>query len=150
MRKLLPALLALALVGCASFQPGRYERSADRIIGLINSGQAAELASASGAPFLLDGEILVRRADVADFWKDAARAGLKIGPQAAARAVPLDNRTFERFAQTMEVRAFFSKYISDRGSLVVVEAGKTRILLLFERGKWGRTLIVGFKGPDAL
>jgi hypothetical protein len=149
MRMLLAAVLALA--GCASLQPAaRFERSADHVIELINSGRAADLASSSAVPFLLDGEILLLRSDVADFWRGVAGSGFKIGPQPTLHAVALDDRSFERFASTMEVRTFFSKYVSRQGSLVVVETGRSRILLLLDRGKWGRTLIVGFRGPDAI
>jgi hypothetical protein len=151
MRMLLAAVLALAMAGCASLQPAaRFERSADHVVDLINSGRAADLASSSALPFLLDGEILLLRSDVAGFWRGVAGSGFKIGPQATVHAVALDDRSFERFASTMEVRTFFSRHVSRQGSLVVVEAGRSRILLLLDRGKWGRTLIVGFRGPDAI
>ena len=150
MRKLLLGALCVALAGCATFAPKRFERSAERIIGLLNSGQAVELAKLSQTPFLLDGELLLLDGDVAGFWTGVAKAGFRIDPAASVKAVPLDSESFKRFASTMEAKAFFEKYVSERGSLVVLEAGRSRILLLLERGKMGRTLIVGFKGPDAI
>ena len=150
MRKLLLGALCASLFGCATFAPRRFERSAGRIIGLVNSGQAAELASMSQTPFLLDGELMLLDRDVAELWSGMIKAGIKIGPAASVKALPLDGESFKRFASTMEAKTFFEKYVSDRGSLVVLQAGSSRILLLLERGKRGRTLIVGFKGPDAI
>ncbi len=150
MRKLLLALVCLALAACATLSPRRAERAAGEIVGLVNSGRAAELARMSRAPFLLDGELLLLASDVAAFWDGVSKAGLRIDPAAAVKAVPVDAQTYARFASTMEVKTFFESYVSKKGSLVVLEAGRARILLLLERGKGGRTLIVGFKGPDAI
>ena len=150
MRKLLAVCLCLALAACATFAPRRYERATEQIIALVNSGRAAELAQLSRTPFLLDGELLLLGSDVAAFWHDVSKAGFKIDPSASVTAVPVDSRTFARFASTMEVKTFFESHVSTKGSLVVLDAGKTRILLLLERGKGGRTVIVGFKGPDAV
>ena len=150
MRKLLPASLCLVLAACATFAPRRYERAAEQVVGLVNSGQAAELTRMSRAPFLLDGELLLLASDVAAFWDGVSKAGFRVDPSAAVTAMPVDSQTYVRFASTMEVRTFFESYVSKKGSLVVLEAGRTRILLLLDRGKGGRTLILGFKGPDVL
>jgi hypothetical protein len=148
MRKLLVAAVCAALAGCATL--GRFERSAERIVGLVNSGQAAELAAMSRTPFLLDGELLLLDADVAELWKGIVAAGFRIEPGSSPTAGPLGAESYKRFASTMEVRTFFQKYVSDRGSLVELEAGRSRILLLLDRGRMGSAVIVGFKGPDAI
>jgi hypothetical protein len=151
MRKLLLGALCLTLASCATFSPKRYERSAAGVVALVNLGKAADLAAMSRTPFVLDGELLLLPSDVSDFWQGALKAGLRIDPAAAVAAVPLDADSYKRFASSMEVRTFFQKYVSNaKGSLVALEDGKSRILLLLERDKKGRMLIVGFKGPDAL
>jgi hypothetical protein len=150
MRKLWLALLCVALAACATFAPRRYERAAEQIAGLVNSGQAAELARMSRAPFLLDGELLLLERDVATFWDGVTRAGFRIDPSATATATPVDAQTYIRFASTMEVKTFFQSYVSKKGFVVELDAGRARILLLLDRGKGGRTQIVGFKGPDAI
>lgn len=151
MRKLLLAALCVAVSGCATFAPRRFERSAEQVIGLLNSGQATELAAMSRTPFLLDGELVLLDADVAELWNGMVKAGLRIDAAASVSALPVDDETYKRFASTMEVRTFFDKYVSDRGSLVVLEAGRSRVLLILDRGRGSRrALIVGFKGPDAI
>ncbi len=150
MRKLLLPVLCAALAGCATLGTGRFERSAERVAGLLNSGQAGELAAMSRTPFLLDGEPILLDADVAALWSGMVAAGFRIDQAAVATAVPLDPDSYKRFAPTMEVRAFFGSYVSERGSIVALDAGRSRILLLLDRGKMGRTVIVGFKGPDFL
>ncbi len=150
MRKLLLASLCLALAACATFGPRQAQRAAGEIVGLVNSGQAAELARMSRAPFLLDGELLLLPGDIATFWDGVSKARFRIDPAAAVTVVPVDTQTYTRFAATMEVKTFFQSYVSKKGALVVLESGRSRILLLLERGKGGRTQIVGFKGPDAI
>jgi hypothetical protein len=79
------------------------------------------------------------------------KAGFRIEAPGSVNALPLDAESYKRFASTMEVRTFFQRYVSGRGSLVELEAGRSRILLLLERGRApGGVLIVGFKGPDAI
>ncbi len=151
MRKLVLAALCVAVSGCATFAPRRFERSAEQVIGLLNSGQASELAAMSRTPFLLDGELLVLDADVAELWRGMVKSGFRIDAAASIEALPVDGETYRRFASTMEVRTFLEQYVGDSGSLVTLEAGRSRILLLLDRGRGpGRTVIVGFKGPDLL
>ena len=88
---------------------------------------------------------------MAALWDGMAKAGFRIAEAASVTAIPLDADSYRRFASTMEVKTFFGKYVSGRGSIVEVEAGRSRILLLLDRGRGpGRALIVGFKGPDAI
>lgn len=146
MKRALLAILCVTVAGCATL--GRFERSADDIVALINSGNAAELAAATRTPFLLDGELIVLDQDVALFWENAVKAGFRVQTE-ALEAQPLEPESYRRFAPTMEVRTFFEKYVSERGSIVVLSGGGVRVLLLLDRGK-GRITILGFKGPDAL
>jgi hypothetical protein len=150
-KTLLVALCAtVVLVGCATFPDGRFERSAQTIVDAINAGDVQELIDRTRTPFLLDGEIVILDRDIEIFWQNAIEAGFRVD-EATADAVPLDEGSFRDFADTMEVRAFFERYItSKKGAVVELRTGTYRILLLLERQGMGDCLILGMKGPEGV
>ena len=91
MRKLVLAAAACAaaitLASCASFQHSWDQGNVQNVANLINAGQSAKLAAMSSTPFLVDGEIVALKADVAGFWDGIIKAGYKVeGPRLGAAA----------------------------------------------------------------
>lgn len=149
MKQAAAILLCVLVAGCATFSAGRYEKATADIADMIDSGDVRGLVASSETPFLLDGELIMLEQDVSTFWTNIVEAGFRIGSTSAVMAQPLDDQSFAEFAQTMEVKTFFQKYISEIGSVVVLKTDSFQLLLLLDRDR-GRTTIVGFKGPEAL
>ena len=151
MRRLLGAAacgILLALSSCASLQHGWDKGNVAMVADLINAGKSAELAQMSGSPFLVDGEVVPLKADVASFWAGIIKAGYKVqGPQLGS-AAPAAADSYKQFADTMEVRAFFKNYVKADMRLLELKTadGKTVLLIVKDR-LFSKKIIQGFKGP---
>ena len=138
---------AIALASCASLQHSWDQGSIGNLAALINTGQAAKLSSFSTTPFLVDGEIVLLKADVAGFWDGVVKSGFKVESPVLQSGEPVSPESYKRFADTMEVRAFFAQYVKkDNRLLELKTSAGTRILLLMH-DDWFSKSIQGFKGP---
>ncbi|HTP58323.1 MAG TPA: hypothetical protein VMM82_05355, partial [Spirochaetia bacterium] len=105
------AAAALLLSGCASLQRSWDQGNVDMVARLINNGQGQALAAMSSTPFLVDGEIVAMKPDVATFWNGIIKAGFKVEGATLTQGVPLTADSYKQFADTMEVKSFFSQYV---------------------------------------
>jgi hypothetical protein len=138
----------LVLASCASLQHGWDQGNVGMVADLINSGQSARLAAMRSSPFLIDGEVVPLKADVAGFWDGIVKAGYKVsGPQLGA-AAPAAADSYKQFADTMEVRAFFKNYVKKDTRILELKtsSGKT-VLLIIKDAVFSKKIIQGFKGP---
>jgi hypothetical protein len=136
----------LALASCASIQRSIDQGAVRQVADLVNSGQAQKLASMSVAPFLLDGEIVPLPGDIASFWEGIVEAGFRVEGAALESGVPVAADSYGKFADTMEVRSYFSRYAKNARILEMTTSTGKRILLLAKRD-WFTWKILGFKGP---
>jgi hypothetical protein len=144
---LVPLLVSVALASCASIQRSQDQGTVRQVANLINSGDSARLASLSASPFLLDGEIVPLAADVASFWQGIAKAGFRVEGAALDKAALVGAESYRDFADTMEVKSFFSRYVKDGTRILeLTTSAGTRIRLL-TRSQWFSWKILGFKGP---
>ena len=126
----------------------RDEASVGMFARLINTGQAKALASMSAVPFLVDQEIVSIPADVEDFWRVLVDSRFTVGEAALAASFPVTEASYREFADTMEVKAFFAKYVAKGTRLLELSTAEgRRILLLVLEEPFGRKTIRGFKGP---
>lgn len=149
-RKLVLTALATALVvlsSCASLQRSWDQRNVEMVAQLINDGQAQKLAAMSATPFLVDGEIVALKADVASFWNGIVKAGFRVEGPALTQGVPVTAESYKQFADTMEVKSFFAQYVKKDARVLELRTATSgdKILLIF-RDSWSKT-IYGFKGP---
>ena len=114
---------------------------------LINDGQGQALAAMSSTPFLVDGEIVAMKPDVATFWSGIIKAGFKVDGATLTQGAPLTADSYKQFADTMEVKSFFSQYVKKDARILELRTATAgdRILLIF-RDSYSKT-IYGFKGP---
>jgi hypothetical protein len=137
---------AMALASCASFQHSWDQGNVENVAKLINDGQSARLAAMSATPFLVDGEIVPLKADVAGFWEGIIKAGYKVQGPALGEAAPVNTDTYKHFADTMEVKSFFAQYVKKDTRVLELRTANGRILLII-RDSWFSKTIHGFKGP---
>ena len=118
-----------------------------QVADLINSGDSVQLASHSESPFLLDGEIVPLPADVASFWQGIAKAGYRVEGAALDRGAPVGADSYKDFADTMEVKSFFSRYVKDGARVLELTTSAGTHIRLLTRSRWFSWKILGFKGP---
>ena len=139
---------AITLASCASLQHNWDQDNVTAVAALINEGQAAKLSAMSSTPFLVDGEIVSLKADVAGFWDGIIKAGYRVeSPQlGAATAVSADS--YRQFADTFEVKAFFTQYVSKDARILELRTSSDRsVLLIIKDALFSTKTIQGFKGP---
>jgi hypothetical protein len=148
MKRLLAVLATAALLAsCATTDLSRGQGDAAQLADLVNSGQAKQLAALSAVPFLLDGEILALKGDVASFWQGVVSSGYRIAGASVQRSVPPGPDGYRDFADTMDVKVFFKKYLGKDTRLVeLATSDGKRVLLLMADGFASRA-IYGFRGP---
>jgi len=138
----------MALASCASLQQTWDKGNVDTVAGLINNSQAQKLSAMSARPFLVDGEIVAFKADVASFWSGIVKAGFRVEGATLTQGSLLVPDSYKQFADTMEVKSFFAQYVKKDARILELRtsASGDRILLIF-RDSWFSKTIYGFKGP---
>jgi len=141
------AAAALLLSGCATIQRSWDQAGVDTVARLINDGQGQKLAAMSSTPFLVDGEIVAMKPDVATFWDGIIKAGFKVEGATLEQGAPLTADSYKQFADTMEVKSFFAEYVKKDARVLELRTATAgdRILLIFRNGN--TQTIYGFKGP---
>ncbi len=142
------ATALLLLSSCASLQHSRDQGDVEMVAGLINDGQGQKLAAMSATPFLVDGEIVPLKPDVASFWNGIVKAGFRVEGATLMQGAPLTADSYKQFADTMEVKSFFAQYVKKDARILELRTATSgdRILLIF-RDSWGSKTMYGFKGP---
>jgi len=142
------AAALLLLSSCASLQHSWDQGDVDMVARLINDGQGQKLAAMSATPFLVDGEIVPLKPDVASFWNGIVKAGFRVEGATLTHGAPLTADSYKQFADTMEVKSFFAQYVKKDARILELRTATSgdRILLIF-RDSWGSKTMYGFKGP---
>ncbi len=136
------------LSSCASLQRSWDQGNVETVVRLINEGQSQKLTTMSSTPFLVDGEIVALKADVASFWSGIVKAGFHVEGATLVQGAALTADSYKQFADTMEVKSFFAEYVKKDARILLMRTSTAgdRILLIF-RGNWSSKTIYGFKGP---
>jgi hypothetical protein len=138
-------LIFLVLASCASKPYVQKEEKVFDLIRAINSGEAASKALAE-APFLFDGEIILLQNHLTALWRNLHMAGFRMNDAVIVRSEFLNENSYREFGDTMDVRAFFKKYLDENTSLVEVKARGGNYLFLLNTEVNGYPRIQGFKG----
>lgn len=141
------AVAVLLLSSCASIQRAQDQGRVGQIAGLINAGNAEKLAAMSAVPFLLDQEIVPLRQDIDAFWREVAKAGFTIDGPALEKGTPVTAESFRTFADTMEVKTFFTRYLPKGARVLELTTGSGRRIILLVRDTLFSRTLYGFKGP---
>lgn len=142
------AAVLILLSSCASLQRSWDQGNVETVARLINERQADKLNAMSATPFLVDGEIVALKADIASFWSGIVKAGFKVEGVTLLQGAPFAADSYAQFADTMEVKSFFAQYVKKEARILELrtsQSGKRIVLILGE--SWFRKTIYGFKGP---
>ncbi|WP_319561034.1 hypothetical protein [Marispirochaeta sp.] len=149
MKRYMP-LAALSMVllisGCSTLgflAPAKPDGA--EIAGLINAGDWESLSAKSGSPFLLDREMIMRQADMQEFWKILAEGGFRLGE--AEVSILDEEATAARYGQGLEIEQFFAKYVPSGASTFLIQSEAGRFYLTVGRDSKRTNRIYAFAGP---
>jgi hypothetical protein len=138
--------VVLSLGSCASIQHSRDQGAVRQVADLINAGQSKKLAAMSVTPFLVDGEIVPLLGDVSSFWDGIVKTGFRVDAPRLDSGIPALETSYKDFADTMEVKSFFARYVKGARIQEMTTSTGARIRLL-TKSDWFSWKIIGFKGP---
>jgi hypothetical protein len=148
-----PVTLALVcaavcvLASCATFQRWGDQGAVKQVADYINAGKAQPLTVMSVTPFLVDGEIVPIASDVSDFWDGIVKAGFRVDGATLDQGAVVGLESYTQFAATMEVKAFFNRYVKSGSRILTLTTGAGTHVLLLMKSDWFSWKILGFKGP---
>jgi len=116
------------------------------VINDINKSNTQALITCSKVPFLFDGEILLRKADVSILWNNLKEADFNIDDPLITAIEKVNQDTYKEFADTMEVKVFFNKYISTDCVLIRVKSTNGENLFIAAEKPECDLKIFAFKG----
>jgi hypothetical protein len=141
-------IAALSLMGsCSTLPYTPSEKKVQKLVGLINRGGVLAVKGLSSAPFILDGEILLRQVDVDTAWSNLEASGFSLGTPAIASIARIGADSYALFGDSMDARVFFKKYLDKNSVLVTLDAAEGRYYLILNREVSGYPRIQGFRGP---
>jgi hypothetical protein len=140
-------LAASLLAACASVPYTPSEKKVQKLLDLIDRGGVGAVKGLSSAPFMLDGEILLRQSDVDSAWSNLKAASFGFGKPAIASISRIGPDSYKLFGDTMDARVFFEKYLDKNSVLASIDASDGRYYLILNREVSGYPRIQGFKGP---
>ena len=142
----LSVLIILSVSGCASTAPADSDDAAE-IAALINTGNSAGLVNLSADSFLLDSEILHGPTLTESFWNGLIEAGFTLTNPVVTENRPPQESDKSFFGDSVEVDAFFSRYIPPSSMLFRIASDDTAIVMILAPAEKGGDEIIAFGGP---
>ena len=124
----------ITIAGCATLGAGYAARDVEKAVELINTQNASELSRHSSAPFLFDGEMLLRRSDIEAVWLHLTENGFKLKNPVITETTKSDDATYKVFLESQEMEIFFRKYIPADSTLGRIDTDDGVFYLLLGRG----------------
>jgi hypothetical protein len=139
-------VIFLIMGSCATGSTVHTEKEIFNLTDAINNGKAASMGLAE-APFLFDGEILFLQNHLTALWQNLYAAGFRLYDAKIIRNETLRGDSYREFADTMDAKTFFTKYLDGNTSLVEIRALSGTWIFLLDKGEVnGYPRIRGFKG----
>ena len=143
-------LVALALIviisGCATLRAGFAKRDVQKAVELINSQEADALSFHSGRPFIFEGEILFRSADIEAVWRHLSDNGFAFNNPRIVEAYRSDESTYKVFSESEEMKLLFKKYVPAGSTVGRIDTEEGSYYLLLGSGTGGYPAIIGLTG----
>ncbi len=133
---LLMILISFLIISCTSAPVSQRSSAAEKVVDLINHPGEEYLEEITSKPFLFDGEIIVLDKDISMIWHNLNRSRFGFRSGEIMDAVPIGADDYTLFADTMEVKTYFSKYLPEDASLVKVKSDSGLYYLILGSSKY--------------
>lgn len=141
-------LIALFAASCATVPVSQRERRVETLIEELNTADVDRLMELSARPFLFDGEIIIVEADLRSMWSNLRDVGFTFDGATITALEPVDETTYRRFSDSMEVRVWFEKYTTEDAAIATVQTSHGSFLILTGDRLERLPYIFGFTGPE--
>ncbi len=140
-------VLLLTISACSTVPPAQREDRIVQLLAELDTAEPARLLELSATPFLLDGEILAREADVGTMWANLREAGFRFDDASVVTVAAVSADSYVRVEDTRDVRVYFDRYLPEGAGVVEITTVHGSFLVL-TGDKVGRIpRIFGFAGP---
>ncbi|MFP4012152.1 MAG: hypothetical protein ACLFUM_10645 [Spirochaetaceae bacterium] len=141
-------LLGFLLLGsCATAPVAQRESRIMSLVDRINGDSLVRVVEVTAVPFVLDGEIIELPADIETMWSNLQEAGFSLPDARIEEITPVRGDSHRRFADTMDLRVFFEKYIPEDATFVRIESENGAFLFVLGDRFWGVPRMYAMKGP---
>jgi len=149
LKRLFIVLIPMVLLfsGCVSLDTPAGEEDFLQALELISFQDPELIVEGSQDPFLLDGEILVGKANLSLLWGELRQGGFQISNPLVVEVLPTDPSQAMLFSSSQEIVFFFDLYGVPGSTLGRIQCDQGEFLMILGPKDEGMRKIVGFKGP---
>ncbi len=129
-------LISFFLLSCTTAPYSQWSSAAEKVVDLINHPGEEYLEDITSNPFLFDKEIIMLDKDISIMWFNLNKARFGLGNAVIKESIPVGAKDYKLFADTMEVKTYFSKYLPKDAALVKVQADNGLYYLLLGSSRY--------------
>lgn len=141
--------LLSVLSSCSTLPPSQNLGNIKKLIQALNTEPVDQLMKRSGRPFLLDGEIIIREADLKVLWQNLRDNKFSFDEADIVAVHPVQPETQLLFGNSKDVHFFFKKYIPKDGAIVELNTTYGTFYLITGDRTWFTPKIIGFTSVGA-
>lgn len=141
-------LCALTILSaCKTVPVSQRERRVQILLDRLNERDVEHAMEVSRIPFVFDQEIIVLESDVETLWSNLQQAGFSFANHRVREIRPVHPGSYREFGDTMDMEVYFSKYLSEDGTIVRIDTDYGGFLVLVGDRRRGLPQLFGMKGP---
>ncbi len=135
------------LSACKTVPVSQRERRVQILLDRLNERDVEHAMEVSRIPFVFDQEIIVLESDVETLWSNLEQAGFSFANHRVREIRPVHAGSYREFGDTMDMEVYFSKYLSEDGTIVHIDTDYGGFLVLVGDRRRGLPQLFGMKGP---
>jgi len=143
-RALIGVLFLVGLVSCSTLPPSQNPGRILSLIKALNTESVPDLMKRTSRPFLLDGEIIIREADIETLWQNLRDSQFTFTEADIQSVTPVKPDLYRLFGESKDVEYFFRKYIPKDGAIVELNTAHGTFYIITGSRTWFTPKIIGF------
>jgi len=137
-------LVLIGLTSCSTVPPSQNPGRIQGLIKALNTEPVERLLEHSNRPFLLDGEIIIREADMEALWQNLRNAGFTFLNAEILSVNPVGPESYRLFGTSKDAEFFFKKYVPKDGAIAEIGTEYGTFYLITGNHTWFTPKIIGF------
>ncbi|HON12715.1 MAG TPA: hypothetical protein PK897_01180 [Treponema sp.] len=137
-------LMLMGLASCSTVPPSQNPGRIQGLIKALNTEPVERLLERSNRPFLLDGEIIIREADMEALWQNLRNGGFTFLNAEILSVTPVGPESYHLFGTTKDAEFFFKKYVPKDGAIAEIGTDYGTFYIITGSRTWFTPKIIGF------